>query len=88
MEGLTLDDLKMLRHMLGATSQYKLRDWGFRNYYATSGGSAMQALDRLVPLGYVIKGGSSERMHYYHATESGMIAAGLNAKQIKRAMED
>jgi len=88
MEGLTLDDLKMLRHTLGATPQYKPRDWGFRNYYATSGGPAMDALDRLVTLGYASKGESSERMHYYHATEAGMIAAGLNEKQMKRAMED
>jgi hypothetical protein len=88
MEGLTLDDLKKLRHMLGATPQYKARDWGFRNYYTTSGGEAMAALDRLVTLGYVSKGGSSERMHYYHATEAGCIAAGLNDKQIKRAFED
>jgi hypothetical protein len=88
MEGLTLDDLKMIRHMVGATSQYKTRDWGFRNYYATSGGRAMAALDRLVTLGYIVKGSSSPNMHYYHATENGCIAAGLNAQQIKRALED
>lgn len=86
MEGLTLDDLKKLRHMLGMT--YKPRDWGFRNYYATSGGEAMHALDRLATLGYVVKGGRTGDMIYYHATESGCIAAGLNAKQIKRALED
>lgn len=86
MEGLTLDDLKKLRHMLGMT--YARRDWGFRNYYATSGGEAMYALDRLVTLGHVTKGCVSREMHYYHATESGCIAAGLNAKQIKRALED
>jgi hypothetical protein len=76
----------MLRHMLGMT--YLPRDWGFRNYYATSGGSAMEALDRLATLGYVVKGHTSDSMHYYHATEAGCIAAGLNEKQIKRAFED
>jgi hypothetical protein len=86
MEGLTVDDLKKLRHMLGMT--YAQREWGFRNYYATSGGEAMTALDRLATLGYVVKGGSSNSMHYYHATENGCIAAGLNAKQIKRALEE
>jgi hypothetical protein len=86
MEGLTLDDLKKLRHMLGVT--HERRSWGFRNYYATSGGEAMDSLERLTRLGYVAKGGSSDSMHYYHATENGCIAAGLNAKQIKRAMED
>jgi hypothetical protein len=86
MEGLTLDDLKKLRHMLGMT--YERRNWGFRNYYATSGGEAMASLDRLTTLGYVVKGHVDDSMHYYHATEAGMIAAGLNAKQIKRAMED
>lgn len=48
----------------------------------------MTALDRLTTLGYVVKGGSNESMHYYHATENGCIAAGLNAKQTKRALED
>jgi hypothetical protein len=88
MEGLTLDDLGKLRHMLGVSSSCKPHDWGFRNYFATSGGEAMAALDRLVMLGYVAKGDSNGTMHYYHATESGCIAAGLNAKQIKRALED
>lgn len=86
MDGLTLDDLKKLRHMLGMT--YERSNWGFRNYYATSGGEAMEALDRLVTLGFVIKGHSSDGMSYYHATENGCIAAGLSARQIKRAMED
>lgn len=86
MEGLTLDDLKMLRHMVGMDALQ--RYWGYRNYYATSGGSAMVALDRLVTLGFVVKGHSSGDMHYYHATENGCIAAGLNAKQTKRALED
>lgn len=86
MEGLTLEDLHILRHMVGMGE--KPRDWGYRNYYATSGGPAKEALDRLSTLAYVTKGRADETMAYYHATESGCIAAGLTGKQIKRALED
>ena len=84
----TMDDVKKLRHMLGATSQYKPRDYGFRNYYATSGGAAMEAPDRLVAAGLATKGDSSTHMHYYHATEKGCELIGFTKAQTKRAFED
>jgi hypothetical protein len=80
-------DVKKLRHMLGATEQYKPRDFGFRNYYATSGGEAMEAMERLVAAGLAEKGHSSANMTYYHATLAGCEFIGLNKAQIKRAFD-
>lgn len=81
-------DVKKLRHMLGATDQYKSRDYGFRNYYATSGGAAMEAMERLVAAGLAEKGSSSTNMTYYHATVAGAEFIGFTKAQIKRAFED
>lgn len=86
--GVTLDDVKKLRHMLGATEQYKPRDYGFRNYYATGGGAAMEAMERLVAAGLATKGGSSPAMTYYHATVAGCELIGFTKAQIKRAFEE
>lgn len=84
----TPDDVKKLRHMLGATEQYKPRNYGFRNYYATSGGASQEAMERLVAAGLATKGASSTNMTYYHATVQGCELIGLNKAQIKRAFED
>ncbi len=82
------DDLKKLKHMLGATEDVKKRDRGYRNYYATSGGPAHEAMQRLEFAGLAVKGKTSPSgMMYYHATEAGCVVAGLNAKEIKRAFE-
>jgi hypothetical protein len=81
-------DVQKLRHMLGATDQYEPRDYGFRNYYATGGGAAMEAMERLVAAGLATKGGSSSAMTYYHATVKGCELIGFTKAQIKRAFED
>jgi len=81
-------DVKKLRHMLGASEGYKEAEKGFRNYYATSGGEAMAAMERLVAAGLALKGRSSTEMTYYHATRAGAEFIGLTARQIKRAFED
>ena len=81
-------DVQKLRHMLGATDQYKPRDYGFRNYYATSGGTAMEAMERLVAAGLAEKGHASTHMTYYHATVKGCELIGFTKAQIKRAFED
>jgi hypothetical protein len=82
------DDVKKLRHMLGATDQYKPSNYGFRNYYATSGGAAMEAMERLVAAGLAEKGASSASMTYYHATVKGCEFIGFTKAQIKRTFED
>lgn len=81
-------DMQKLRHMLGATDQYKPRNYGFRNYYATSGGAAMEAMGRLVAAGLAEKGSASANMTYYHATTKGCEFIGFTKAQIKRAFED
>lgn len=82
------DDIKKLRHMLGATDQYKPRDYGFRNYFASSGGASMESMERLVTAGLATKGGGSPNMTYYHATVAGCEFIGFTKAQIKRAFED
>ena len=81
-------DVQKLRHMLGASQQYKPRNYGFRNYYATSGGESMEAMERLVAAGLATKGSSSTNMTYYHATVKGCEFIGFTNAQIKRAFED
>ncbi|WP_205822082.1 hypothetical protein [Burkholderia sp. Ac-20349] len=84
-------DMRKLQHMLGAVpGHYPKAKWGWRNYYATSGGEATEAMKRMEALGLVRLGYTSEGgMAYYSATEAGCRAAGLTtAKQIKRALED
>jgi hypothetical protein len=84
----TPGDVKKLRHMLGATEQYKPRNYGFRNYYATSGGTSQEAMERLVAAGLAEKGQSSANMTYYHATIKGCELIGFTKAQIKRTFED
>ena len=84
----TVEDVRKLRHMLGATEQYKPSQYGFRNYYATSGGAAMEAMERLVAAGLAEKGHEGKPMTYYHATVKGCELIGFTKAQIKRAFED
>ncbi len=84
----TVEDVKKLRHMLGATDQYKKSQYGFRNYYAVSGGDSMEAMDRLVKSGLATKGQSSTNMTYYHATVSGCELIGFTKAQITRTFKD
>lgn len=84
-ESLTADDLDNLRHMLGVSEMYKKNQWGFRNYYACSK-SSEKSMRRLEKLGFVRQGRSYEDSFYFHATEEGCKAVGMNTVQIKRAM--
>ncbi|HDR9163638.1 TPA: hypothetical protein QDB28_004042 [Burkholderia vietnamiensis] len=91
MAEISAHDMRKLQHMLGAVpDHYAKAKWGWRNYYATSGGEATEAMKRMEALGLVRLGHTSEGgMAYYHATEAGCRAAGLTTvKQIKRALED
>jgi len=86
-QAVTAEDLDKLRHMLGVDSRKSQRQWGYRNYYASSKGDE-PAMRRLQSAGFVRQGRQYEDSFYFHATEEGCKAVGLNAKQIKRAMED
>ena len=79
-------DRDNLRHMLGIGSHIKKRQWGYRNHFAPAGVD-LQSMERLESAGLVRKGRPYEDTHYYHATEAGCVAAGLNPAQIKKAMQ-
>lgn len=78
----TVADMDILRHMLGVGSHIPKKDWGYRNYFnAGPGHSDMPSLERLVA------GGLAEQCssEYWRATNAGMRAIGLTAKQIAKA---
>jgi hypothetical protein len=83
----TADDLDKLRHMVGVQGGAAKKDWGYRNYFAAGAGS-VPAMERLVVAGYCTRGGRQGDLQYYHATEAGCAAAGLDEAATKRAMED
>ena len=72
-------DMDNLRHMLGVGSHINKRDWCYRNYF-NAGGKDLESMQRLVAAGL------AERYmpEYWRATESGMKAIGLDAKQIAK----
>ena len=74
--------------MLGATSHYKKKDWGFRNYFASSkSGNQIESMRRLESAGLITEGQSRDHMIYFHATIEGCKKIGFTAKQIKKAFE-
>jgi hypothetical protein len=80
-----LDDL---RHMVGAQPHIRKRDWGFRNHYAASKGSLAElSMLELQRLGYVTEGRTGEELVFFHCTELGCKAAGLNERQTRRALD-
>lgn len=77
-------DMEILRHMLGVGSHIPKKQWAYRNYFnAEDGHGDMPSLLRLQADGLVLKG----RPGYWHASEAGCRAIGLNERQIKKAME-
>ncbi len=84
------NDLDSLRHMLGAVpGRYTAKQWGFRNYYAACNtGDSLESMRRLEAAGFVCEGIATKSITYFHATEEGCKAVGMNKVQIKRAMED
>ncbi len=79
-------DMQNLRHMLGAGSHIKKRNWGYRNHFAPAGDD-VQSMLRLESAGLVIKGKPYHETYYYHATKAGCEAAGLEPYQIQKALE-
>ena len=80
-----VEDMDNLRHMLGARSTDKKRDWCYRNYYCANVGD--ESMERLAQQGLVIKGAEGRDQVYWHATEAGCKAIGLTDKQIKKAFK-
>jgi hypothetical protein len=86
-ESLTDDDMRKLRHMLGATEHRQKKNWGFRNYFA-AGGDSVPGLERLVAAGLCVRGQPYDKHHYYHATRAGCAAAGLSKAATARAFDE
>lgn len=79
------EDMRNLRHMLGVARNVPKKQWGYRNYYASSV-SDMPSMRRLEVAGLVRRGRPYEDAYYFHATEAGCLAVGLSAKQRQDAM--
>lgn len=80
-----------LSHMLGAQSHVSKSQWGYRNRFCAGVGSDDEGdLKVLAEMGLVTRGAeiNGGQNVMYHATEAGMDAIGLTAKQKKNAMED
>lgn len=90
MSELTKKQAEDLHHMLGAVSNVKKSNWGYRNHYCAGVGSedevSFTEMEKagLVTRGRVINDGDSV---FFYATEAGMDAIGLKPAQKKRAME-
>jgi hypothetical protein len=78
-------DLDNLRHMLGIRCGTHKRDYGYRNYFnSTEAGPDHESMLRLLGMGLVRSG----LRCYWHATEAGCKAVGLDEKQTRRALND
>jgi hypothetical protein len=87
MDDYLLEDPENLRHMLGIGKHIPKKDWGYRNYFA-AGIVDTESMERLVSIGYCIRGLKRYGCQYYHATRLGCVAVGLNKPGIKRALKD
>jgi hypothetical protein len=81
---ITAEQRSYLTHMLGAESHIRKSNWGYRNYYcAEVGGKDERNLAEMATLGLVRRGHTINEGTdvYFFATEQGMDAIGLTAKQ-------
>lgn len=85
---LTKEQIEKLQHMVGAVSNIKKKDWGFRNYFnSTPGSDDNKAMQELHGLGMVVPGARGASNNW-HCTVPGCEAAGLSEAQIQRAIHD
>lgn len=82
---LSPEDLKTLRHALGAIETAPPHEWGHRNYIAVSDGQ-LGTMERLVAGGFLRRGVPTLSLTLFHVTEAGMDAAGLDAAAKRRAL--
>lgn len=76
-----LEQMEILRHMLGMQSHRPLKEWGWRNYY-NSAEADLEHLRVLESMGLV----QQYRPHYWRATENGMRVAGLPQRAIMKLL--
>jgi hypothetical protein len=78
-----LDQMEILRHMLGMQSHRPVKEWGWRNYY-NSADADHEHLRALEAQGLV----EQYRPQYWRATETGMRVAGLPLKAQMKLLAD
>ena len=81
MSDVTENDLRLLRHMVGATGRDR-RAWGYRNHFAPGDGD-LEAMERLEAAGLVRRGEPYWNTYSFHATEAGLDRLGLG-RVVKR----
>jgi hypothetical protein len=79
----------ILTHMVGAQSHIDKRDWGYRNFFASEPGSddfkmLLELEKQCLVIHQIPAPGQS--VVYFHCTEAGCKAAGLDEEQTNRAM--
>ena len=74
-----VEQMDILRHMLGMASNVPKKQWGFRNYFNAGAGPDQDELRTMLPQGLV----ENYMRDYWRATEKGMRAVGLPEKTIR-----
>jgi tRNA A37 N6-isopentenylltransferase MiaA len=70
--------------MLGADSRYKKKQWGFRNHFCASVGTADDIeLKEMEKLGLVKHRQYDKNQVYYFATKKGAVQIGFKPYQLK-----
>lgn len=78
---------RILRRMLGMEEEPR-RAWGCRNFYAVGrGGYEVARLRGMEQAGLIRQGTMTDHRIFFHATEAGCRAVGLNEEQRRRALE-
>lgn len=76
--------IDLLKHMLGADSRYKKKDWGFRNHFcASEGHSDLKHLIDMERFGLVESGKKFGSINFY-ATKAGAVSIGFKPYQIAK----
>lgn len=87
-ERITAGQKRILRHMLGMEGEPR-RAWGCRNYYAAGrGGHDLARLRGMEKDGLIRQGSMTDHRIFFHATEAGCRAVGLNTLERRRALGD
>lgn len=71
-----LEQMEILRHMLGMATNVPMKQWGWRNYFNSGPGPDLETLRALETQKLV----EQYRPNYWRATELGMSVAGLPLK--------
>lgn len=87
-ERITAGQRRILRHMLGMEGEPR-RVWGYRNHYgAGRDGQELARLRGMEKVGLVRQGNETDKRIFFHATEAGCRAVGMNTLERQRALDE